>query len=72
MNLLRSAIEASQDDDGWATLSPVGSIITNQASFDPRNYGYSKLGDLIKAIDIFETRIVDKNKFQVRDTRMGK
>jgi len=72
MNLLRSAIEASQDDEGWATLGPVGSIITNQASFDPRNYGYSKLGDLIKAIDIFETRIIDKNKFQVRDTRMGK
>jgi uncharacterized LabA/DUF88 family protein len=71
MNLLRNAIEAVQDDEGWANLGPVGSIISNQASLDSRNYGYSKLGDLIKAIDIFETRIVDKNRFQVKDTRRG-
>jgi len=72
MNLLRSAIEASQDDEGWAALGPVGAIISNQASFDSRNYGYSKFGDLIKAIDIFETRVVDGNIFQVRDTRKEK
>jgi len=72
MTLLRSAIEASQDDDGWASLGPVGGIISIQASFDPINYGYTKLGDLIKAIDIFETRVVEPNLFQVRDTRSGK
>ena len=71
MNLLRNAIEAVQDDDGWANLGPVGSIISNQASLDSRNYGYSKLGDLIKSIDIFETRIIDRNRFQVKDTRRG-
>src|SRR2546421_4190716 len=30
VNLLRNAVEAASDDDGWASLSAVGSIITKQ------------------------------------------
>lgn len=52
---LRKAVEAASDESGWAQLGPVGSHINNQASnFDPRNYGYSKLGELVKATDLFE------------------
>jgi len=53
--LLRSALEAASDDGGWAHLGAVGSNIAKQApEFDPRNYGFSKLGELALAIDIFE------------------
>jgi len=53
--LLRNAVEASSDDDGWANLGPVGSNIAKQSpDFDPRNYGYGKLGDLVKATKLFE------------------
>jgi uncharacterized LabA/DUF88 family protein len=53
--LLRNAVEASSDDDGWANLGPVGSNIAKQSpDFDPRNYGYGKLGDLVKAAKLFE------------------
>jgi len=68
-SLLRQAIAASEDDDGWAALGPVGSHISNQASFDPRNYGYSKLSDLFKAIDLFEIKRDNENRYTVRDLR---
>lgn len=61
VNLLRNAVEASSDDYGWAHLGPVGSFIAKQApEFDPRNYGYKKLGELVKATKLFqiEERVV--------------
>jgi len=58
VNLLRNAVEASSDDTGWTHLAPVGSNIAKQSpEFDPRNYGYKKLVELIAAIKLFE---VDK------------
>jgi uncharacterized LabA/DUF88 family protein len=57
MSLLRSAIEESDDEDGWSNLSLVGKQISSQKpDFDPRHYGFSKLSSLIKAIDLFEFR----------------
>tara|TARA_R110000787_G_scaffold60478_2_gene137171 strand:+ start:3611 stop:4345 length:735 start_codon:yes stop_codon:yes gene_type:complete len=55
VSLLRNAVEASSDESGWAHLAPVGSNIAKQSSeFDPRNYGYGKLGELIIATKLFE------------------
>ena len=54
VNLLRSAVEASSDDDGWAHLGGVGNIITKQRpDFDARNYGYAKLSELMAATTLF-------------------
>ena len=54
VNLMRSAIEASSDESGWAHLGQVGSHIAKQSpQFDPRNYGYRKLGQLVEAIKLF-------------------
>jgi len=53
--LLHSAIEAASDEGGWAHLGAVGTNVTKQApDFDSRNYGYSKLSDLLKALELFE------------------
>ncbi len=55
VNLLRNAVEASSDDSGWAHLGSVGSNIAKQApEFDPRNYGYKKLGELASATKLFQ------------------
>jgi len=55
VSLLRNAVEASSDDSGWAHLAPVGSNIAKQApDFDPRNYGYKKLRELVAATKLFE------------------
>ena len=69
LNLVRSAINAASDETGWAQLSPVGSYINKTANdFDPRNYGFSKLSDLINAIGLFE---IDRrnNRIFVRENR---
>jgi uncharacterized LabA/DUF88 family protein len=55
VNLLRNAVEDSADDDGWSNLAAVGLNIANKSpEFDPRNYNYRKLGELVNAIDLFE------------------
>jgi uncharacterized LabA/DUF88 family protein len=55
VNLLRSAVEAASDESGWAHLGAVGSSIAKQApEFDPRNYGFRKLGELVAATNLFE------------------
>lgn len=68
VNLIRSAINTASNEDGWASLGPVGSnIVKNAPEFDPRNYGYGKLSELVKAIDLFEiekqqTHLILRNK----------
>ena len=60
LNLLRSAVDGCSNDDGWANLADVGGNIVNQSpDFDPRNYGYKKLKDLVEATDLFE---IDEKK----------
>jgi uncharacterized LabA/DUF88 family protein len=76
VNLLRNAVEASSDDSGWAHLASVGSNIAKQApEFDPRNYGYKKLGELASATKLFQTeeRAVGGGPFKaiyLKDRRM--
>ena len=53
------------DSDVWAVsmaytfgnnklIGTVGQNVANKSpDFDPRNYGYKKLGDLVRAIDLF-------------------
>lgn len=54
VTLLRNAVEAASDEDGWAPLASVGHIITKQRpEFDSRNYGYAKLNELIAATTLF-------------------
>lgn len=66
--LLRNAVDAASDDDGWANLGAVGQQISNQSSLDPRNHGYQKLSDLFEAIGLFEVRRADQ-AIMVRDKR---
>lgn len=69
INLLRQAVEATEEDDGWAMLGPVGSHISNKNSFDSRNYGFKNLSSLFKAIDLFELKRGAGNSYLVRDAR---
>lgn len=57
VTLLNDAYEAVAGEDGWANLGPVGAQLTKLSpSFDSRNYGYKKLGELIRCIGIFEVK----------------
>jgi uncharacterized LabA/DUF88 family protein len=47
--MVLTALEATARDDGWSSLSALGSQLTrNHPSFDPRNYGVTKLGELMR------------------------
>lgn len=47
--LLIAAVAGAAREDGWAPLSVVGSLVAkSNPSFDPRNYGCEKLGELVR------------------------
>lgn len=63
---LRTAVEQTADDDGWAHLGKVGQYISNNSSFSPVNYGYKKLSDLIRASELFDIDTREKNVVFIR------
>ncbi len=55
IRLITSTISDLGDDDGWAFLGDVGSLLQKkQPNFDSRNYGFQKLTPLIQSIKSFE------------------
>lgn len=55
IKFISATIDDVADDDGWAFLGDVGSMLQKkQPNFDSRNYGYQKLTPLIKSINEFE------------------
>jgi len=67
---LRKAVEQTSDDAGWSNIAAVGKYISQNSSFSPINYGYLKLGHLIKAIDLFDIKMENNNTVMlIRDKR---
>ena len=63
IRFIASTIEDVADDDGWAFLGDVGSLLQKkQPNFDSRNYGFQKLTPLIKSIKDFEVETRDSGK----------
>jgi uncharacterized LabA/DUF88 family protein len=55
IKLISSTINDIADEEGWAFLGDVGNLVLKkQPDFDPRNYGYKKLGQMLKSIKEFE------------------
>lgn len=55
IKLISTTISDLSDDDGWAFLGDVGSLLQKkQPNFDSRNYGFDKLTPLIKSIGAFD------------------
>ena len=68
IKLISSTISDLADDDGWAFLGDVGSLLQKkQPNFDSRNYGFEKLTPLINYIGKFEIDQRDsyKGKFKL-------
>lgn len=62
VKLLKDAYEAIADEDEWTHLGPIGTQLTKLSpSFDPRNYGYKKLSDLVHDTNLFEIRKTSKS-----------
>jgi uncharacterized LabA/DUF88 family protein len=63
IHFISSTIQDVADEDGWAFLGDVGSLLQKkQPNFDSRNYGFQKLTPLIKSIKNFEIETRDSGK----------
>jgi uncharacterized protein (TIGR00288 family) len=72
VNVLRTSVEQTMDEDGWANLAGIGQYINNSTSFSPINFGYKKLSNLIDEIDLFDIYVDAETKIMsIRDKRMG-
>jgi uncharacterized LabA/DUF88 family protein len=61
--LLLNAVTGAMRDDGWSLLSTIGSLISKtNPDFDARNYGFEKLGELVRAQTYLETKTVPLNE----------
>jgi uncharacterized LabA/DUF88 family protein len=68
IKLIATTISDIADDDGWAFLGDVGSLLQKkQPNFDSRNYGFEKLTPMIKSTNQFEieSRESVKGKFKL-------
>ena len=74
LNSLRASIteHSNTEDECWVNFALVGNEIRKHyPSFDPKYYGYSKLADIIKNIDLFETKVV-KSTLYMRELKIKK
>ena len=70
VKLLRTAVEQTSGEDGWSHLSRVGHYISNNSSFSPVNYGYTKLSELIRASELFNIEMKNNNTaLYIKDAR---
>ena len=55
IKFLKQSVTDAADEDGWAFLGDVGSLILKkQPNFDSRNFGFEKLTPLFKSLNQFE------------------
>ena len=70
IDLLIDALGASKrDENGFASLSEVGQRAGNRSSFDARNYGFSRLSELIEAVPNFKTERREGGRLYVKRIR---
>jgi uncharacterized protein (TIGR00288 family) len=70
LKVLGAAFKASKrDEEGWAALSELGQRAKAVSSFAVRNYGYTRLSDLIRAVPNFDTREGDDGRLMVKRLR---
>ncbi len=62
INFLKRIVEQTSDEQGWADVKDVSKHIRQNYSFSHVNYGFKKMGELMKAVGVFEIEYVgDRN-----------
>lgn len=70
VEVLGAAWKASKrDEEGYASLSEIGQRAKAVSSFAARNYGFSRLGDLVRSLPNFDVRTLPDGKQLVRRLR---
>src|SRR6476619_2675788 len=70
LQVLGSAYKASKrDEEGYTPLSELGQRAKAVSSFAARNYGFSRLSELIRAVPNFEVKTGDDGRILVKRLR---
>ena len=70
LQVLGAAFKASKrDEEGYAALSEMGQRAKAVSSFAVRNYGFTRLSDLIKAVPNFGTKVGEDGRLMVKRLR---
>ena len=70
IDLLGQAYKASKrDDEGYASLSELGQRATAVSSFAARNYGFTRLSDLIRSVPNFDVKAATDGSLLVKRLR---
>lgn len=63
---IKVIVNDSSDEDGWINLSEVGDKLNRRyPDFDTRNYGFTKLSAMIKALKQFDSQLRRMNNSKV-------
>jgi len=65
INLLKQGVERTADEQGWADVKDISKYIRKNSSFSQVNYGFKKMGELIKAVDKFDIEYMGDRKTQL-------
>ena len=57
IKMLNNAIDQTANDDGWSNVAALGLYLSNNSSFSPLNYGCRKLGQVLKAVGVYEIQM---------------
>jgi len=49
-----NAVHQTSENNDWSDVKDIGLYIKQNSSFSPINYGFNKLGDLIKTLEMFD------------------
>jgi Fe-S-cluster formation regulator IscX/YfhJ len=67
IKLLQNSISDLADEEGWTFLGDLGNmLIKKKPDFDPRNYGFNKLLQLLKSVNKFEIDVRDSPKAKTK------
>lgn len=67
IKLISDSITDLADENGWTYLGELGNLmLKKKPDFDSRNYGFSKMLQLIRSIDQFEIDVRDTGKQNVK------
>jgi len=65
INLLKQAVERTSDEQGWADVRDMSLYIRKNSSFSQVNYGFTKMSDLIRAVEKFDMEYMGDRKTQL-------
>ncbi|MDD4510290.1 MAG: NYN domain-containing protein [Oscillospiraceae bacterium] len=67
VQLIASSVADIADEDGYAFMGELGNLLLKkQPDFDPRNYGFQKLTQLMKSLDRFEIDVRQTNSPHIK------